>query len=295
MQAIRKHGNERSALGADLIVEQWIGRTREAGPELARASWSELRALLNDAVLKRQEPLSLRCEEALRHSPDITDAEKALLLKTILQERNLAYASPMMLEVIMEESLAAGDKALALKAAQTVIKDFPETDTVLRARMIASDDALARGAFDEAVKHLTVVREVFASSPQAAEALLKLGELYQQMRKYEDADTAYKEVLGVKAWRPSWPAGLYGRGQNALAQRKYAEAAAYFERIYVLYLGYRPWAAKAYLARADALQKMREYRKAIETLNEMLGLPDFEGMPERGQAEAMLQQLKGNE
>ena len=95
-------------------------------------------------------------------------------------------------------------------------------------------------------------------------------------------------------WRQWWPAALYGRGENARGRKDYRAAAACYERIYVLYAGHVSWCAKAYLARAECLRELHEGQKAVETLDEMLRLPDLQQQPEIEAARKLHEQLKGS-
>ena len=82
-----------------------------------------------------------------------------------------------------------------------------------------------------AIRNLTVIREVYATAPEAAEALFKLGELYTMQGKTAEADECYKDVLGVRDWRPLWPRALFGRGACAEKKGEWLKAAAYVARM----------------------------------------------------------------
>ena len=192
---------------------------------------------------------------------------------------------------------------LAEKVAQYIIDNYTETDYALDARMMlatravekakdASEVTAAEQLYEEAVKHLSVIRAVYASTPEAGLALNMLGKLYMQQKKYKEADEAYKNVLGVKEWRALWPEALYGRGEVAFEQRKFAEATAYYERIYVMYAHYKDWAAKGYLKRAESLKRLYQYEKAAEVIEEMLKDAEIAKLPEAQAARTLLSSLK---
>jgi TolA-binding protein len=171
------------------------------------------------------------------------------------------------------------------------VADFPETDYALNARLLLARDAMARGDTDEAVRHLNIIRTVYAASGEAAEALLLLGDMYRKESRLDEADSAYKDLVAVKEWKKLWPPALYGLGETARARNKLAEATAYFERIYVMYAAFHEWVAKAYLARADCLRKLHETARATETLTEMIAIPELAKYPEYETAKKMLAQL----
>lgn len=291
-RAVEEYGKDPRALGVDLILEEFVNRTRKAEKAVAASAWKGMRDLLKQAIETDERTLALRVERVLIFDPAASDREKGLLRDAIVQERSIEHASPGVLAFVLDEARKDGDMELALAAARRTVEAFTETDYALAARMLLADDAAGRKDYDEAIRHLDIIREVFASSGEAAEALLKLGEIRLERRDFEQADTAYTEVLGVKAWKVLWPAALYGRGEVARVQRRFEQASAYFERIYLLYGGYRAWAAKAYLARAECLARLYEYQKAIETLDEMLGREDLGDRPERQAALDLLEKLK---
>ena len=102
-------------------------------------------------------------------------------------------------------------------------------------------------------------------------------------------------MLGYREWRQLWPSALYGRGQALEACGKHREAAAYYERIYLMYSHYRSWAAKAYLQRARCLRQSYMKSEAIETLQAMLKSGEFDALPEAAEARELLKALGGKE
>ncbi|MEI8122881.1 MAG: hypothetical protein WCI20_12590, partial [bacterium] len=64
-----------------------------------------------------------------------------------------------------------------------------------------------------------------------------------------------------------------------------------FERIYVMYGKYVQWSAKAYLARAECLNRLSLYNKATETLQEMVSISDMKTLPEFAEATKRLAEM----
>jgi len=224
-------------------------------------------------------------------------------VSSILKEENLPVASAGVLQFMIDAALERKQHDFAERVARYMIDNFTETDYALDARMMIANRAIDRAAvaeemtdqdafYEEAIKQLDVVRTVYANTGQAGLALNLLGKLYMQQKKYKEADEAYKSVLGVKDWRTLWPEALYGRGEIAYTQRKFAEATAYYERIYVMYSHYKDWTAKSYVRRADCLKKMYQNEKAVEVLEEMLKDPDMLKLPEAKEARTLLSSLK---
>ena len=293
-QGVQKYGVDRKALGIDLILEEWVGQTRSATKEVAAAAWKDLEEMMNKAVKENQPALALRLRRVLTFQPGISEPRKQELIDGIVARGNITNASPGVLDLMMEESRHRGDTNLAVAVAEATIRDFTETDHALSARMFLAQVAIGRNDYKTAIKHLLVVKEVFASSSEAAEALLMLGDLYVKTGKYAEADECYKSILAVREWRgPLWPAALYGRGECARLQRNFEQAAASYERIYVMYAGSRKWSAKAYLARSECLAKIGQFRKAAETLEEMVASQDLQDQTDMiGEARKKLEELK---
>jgi TolA-binding protein len=293
-QGVAKYGVDRKALGIDLILEEWVGQTRSAARDVAAAAWKDLDDMMNKAVRDGQPALALRLRRVLTFQPGVTEERKKELIDGIVVAGNITNASPGVLDMMLDAAKTRGDTNLAVAVAEATIRDFTETDHALSARMFLAQVAIARDDYKTAVKHLRVVKEVFASSSEAAEALLLLGDLYVKNGKYADADECYKSILAVREWRgPLWPAALYGRGECARLQRNFDQAAAYFERIYVMYAGARKWCAKAYLSRSECLSRLGQYKKAAETLEELVASQNLQDQSDAmTEARKKLEELK---
>ncbi len=299
-----KYGNDRTALGVDMILDEWVGTTRKVKPEEESAAWNDLQQAMREAARAGDRVATLRLTRLLLFHPSIKDTERERVLSNLLQPESVTNASPAVLETMLDAANARGQTNFAVTIASQILQDFTETDYALDARMLLAQYAIAQARtlppqsaeaaarFAEAIKHLGVVREVYASSGEAAKALLILGELYREQGKMEEADRCYEDVLGVRGWSNHWPEALYGRGQCAESRREYLKATAFYERIYIMYAGYRQWCAQAYLRRAECLHRAYEDTKAIETLRAMLANPDFESMPEAKQARELLAKLE---
>ncbi|MBN1556572.1 MAG: tetratricopeptide repeat protein [Lentisphaerae bacterium] len=302
--AVAKYGGDRGALGIDMILDEWVGRTRSAEPAAAAAAWAELRERLEAAKRRDDRVQILRLKRVMLYDPDRSEAARARLTDELLREDNLPYAGPAVLETMLDRALARGREDFAATVAAYTLETFPETDTALEARMLlgrraaagaeaASDHAERQALYDAAIAHLETVRSVHATRPEAAEALMLLGDVYRRLRRFDEADARYRAVLGVRAWRTHWPAALYGRGECARERGNPLEAAAYYERIYLLYGHYTAWAARAYLRRAECLRALYQNAKAREVLQEMLADRELAALPEADHARALLKELDG--
>ncbi|MFV1995147.1 MAG: hypothetical protein ACC661_06895, partial [Verrucomicrobiales bacterium] len=67
----------------------------------------------------------------------------------------------------------------------------------------------------------------------------------------------------------------YASGEMLVARREYLKAAAYFERIYVVYGKYRELVAAAYLSRGQALENLAMGEKALAVYRELVAREDL--------------------
>lgn len=289
LDAVDRYGRDPQAMGVDLILEEWVSRSKTLPPVVAKEAWRQLGERLIKARQESCLALQLRLERVFLYSPEITDKAREIILAALLREDVIPQASQGVLEFLLAEAPKQGHPELAELAARQIVQAFPETDAVLPARMVLAEQARERQDYAAAEEQYKTVREVFATSPEAGRALVRLGDLYLQQRRYGDADRCFKDALGVREWRgPLWPEALYGRGECARLQRQFAVATAFYERIYVLYGNYRDWCAKAYLARARCLLQLQDDAKARETLAEMLADPELAAAPEGAEAKELM-------
>jgi tetratricopeptide (TPR) repeat protein len=282
-----------------MILEEWVGRLKRMKDNERLQGWQDLRQTLAKADADKRNTLVLRLHRVLLFDPDIAPSERQRIRQQFSIESSLAAASPAVLQSMLDLAKERKDAAFALRVARYMIATYTETDYALDARMVLAKDAIeaARASPDarevaalqaEAVKHLEVVREVFATTSTAGDALVLLGQLYIDQKKYDEALKSYKAVLEVKEWRPLWPEALYGCGEVTMAQREYQAASAYYERIYIMYLNFRAWSAKAYLRRADCLRRLHQDQKAREVLADMVARPELADLPETKTAKDLL-------
>jgi tetratricopeptide (TPR) repeat protein len=290
-------------MGVDLILDEWVATTRRLGSNEVQNAWTDMVGAWKKAMADGDKVAILRYQRVLIYRPENSQTVKNKLLTGLLKTENVKYASPAVIETMLDEARLRKRTAFAVYIAEEIIKEYTETDIAIDARLF-----LARNAFEEsrkvqgmdakklqskAIEHLEIIREVFATSGEAAEALLLLGTIYRDQVKYDLADECFNSVLGVKSWRSLWPEALYNRGLCAEARRDRLKATAYYERIYVMYGNYREWAAKAYLSRAECLRKLHKDTEARETLDEMLSLDDLKELSEYKEAEELRGRMGG--
>ena len=303
-EACETYGADRKAIGVDMILDEWVGRTKRSTKGQAAAAWTELQGSLTKALSEKNKAMELRLKRVLLFHPKLKEGDRERVLNAISKEANLPHASPAVLAAMLDHAIKSKNKEFAQKVAQHIVDEFTETDYALSARGVlaemwieagrkAGSRKQANALYAEAIKHLDVIRTVFATSDEAAEAIIMLADIYRQQEKYEEADKCYKQVLGVRQWKKLWPKALYALGESSVEQKRFENAANYFQRIYVMYLHYKKWSAKAYLRHAECLRRIYQNEKAQAVLEEMLKNPDLRTMPEARDAEDLFKRLGG--
>jgi len=300
--AVLKYGTDRRQIGVDMILDEWVATTHKLPADQARGAWNELQQSLRTAQSGNDPVGALRLTRVLMFHPDIQPMEREQILDKLLQPENITNASPAVLETMLDGAIRRSQTNLAVTVAQDIVAEFTETDYALNARLFLARNNIellrtaaperVKALRDEAVRHLDVIRTVFASNEEAAQALLLLGRLYREDGKTDEADKCYESVLSVRTWGKCWPEALYGRGLCAEARKEFLKATAYYERIYVMYAKYRDWTAKAYLRRAECLHRAYEDNKARDTIQELLKADDLAQYPECEQGKQLLLKLE---
>lgn len=303
-QAVERFGQDRKAMGVDLILDEWISTTKRMTTNDVNEAWTQMANNWDKAIAADNHVLRLRYQRIMLYKPGLTPVAAGKIRQNLLHEENLDYASPNVMEVMLDSALAQNLTLMAMMTAERIITDFPETDIALDARMYIAKQSLLKAkeassttAANELIKkaedHLTIIKNVYATTGDAAEALLLLGEIYRDQKKMDQAQQCFDAVLGVKAWRSSWPVALHGLGLCAEAKKDWLKATAYYERIYVMYSNHRAWVAKAYLRRAECLMQLYLETKAKETLTEFLAQEALKTFPEYEQGVKLRAKLEG--
>jgi tetratricopeptide (TPR) repeat protein len=131
------------------------------------------------------------------------------------------------------------------------------------------------------------------NSPLLPRLLLLNARIQQGAGKYAEALESLERVLRLKNARASSKCeALFRIGEHHAANRAPKLAIQYLQRVYVSYGTFQPWAAKAYLASAEAFLTLGDRTAARNTYQEMLSSPLSEDSPERATAKTKLKTLE---
>ncbi|HEY5811265.1 MAG TPA: tetratricopeptide repeat protein, partial [Terrimicrobiaceae bacterium] len=280
-QAIVKYGNDRKAVGIDIILDAYCEEANASGIQPAQL----LRSAALTAVEQNERTRSLRLQRALAQKDPSSPAPE-------LSAADLELGSPAVL-LWMAQVLETTNPALAEKAARAVIEKFGSTQWTGEAFLKLGNFAYARKDWKEAEAAFNKAVRTSPMDTVAARATLRLGDVQRAQGNFDGAIKRYENLLQVKEWKGElWPEALYDIGECLRSQGKGKQAYAYFQRIYVLYPHYKDWTAKAYLRCADISQELGLKEDAVRTLGEMLANTSLRSTSEYVSAEQRLKELQ---
>jgi tetratricopeptide (TPR) repeat protein len=155
--------------------------------------------------------------------------------------------------------------------------------------------AYANGDFKTAYRNFKSAKDDVIPGQKLKEAYLGEAKSLLALDKLDESDKQYRYVVGNKQWKGEATAQSYiGLGDIEMKRRKYAEAIAYYQRVYIAYQKFPKYVAKAYLNSEEAFLQLGKKQEAINTLQEMLRnekLRDIQA-PELGEAQKRLTELQ---
>ncbi len=175
---------------------------------------------------------------------------------------------------------------------QRLIDEFPKSD-----HLDFGYNGLGEIAFQK--KDLSEALHYFSDGADKLNPSLKLKDLtvgkaktLLAMDKLDEAKKAFEQVASVREWRGESTAfSVYSLGDIEARRGHWAEANAYFQRVYVAYRKFLPWVAKAYIRSGESFEKLGKPQEAANTYRELLRnekLSDFsEAVEARKRLEAM--------
>ena len=173
---------------------------------------------------------------------------------------------------------------------------YPDTRPVPEAQMLLSQQALERRQYDEAFSMADAVVQNAAELDIYVEATFCRAEALRGLGHHGEAISDYNEILANRsAPRRLKPEALLGIASCLEAQNEFAQAIAYYQRIYVLYRAYKPQVRLAYLRSGIDFERLGKTQDAINTYQEFLGDHDLAaGSAESATATQRLAALRGS-
>jgi len=175
---------------------------------------------------------------------------------------------------------------------ERLMDDFPKSQMVDYAYNGLGEIAYQKKDYPKALRYFTDGSEKIAATQRLkdisvgrAKTLLALGQL-------DEAQKGFEQVASVREWRGEATAfSVYSLGQIAAKRGQWAEANAYFQRVYVGYQKFLPWVAKAYIASGESFEKLGKRQEATNTYRELLRNQKLANFVEVAEARKRLEAL----
>lgn len=239
---------------------------------------------LVDARLRYYESQFLR----LTRKPD----EAARILASVGRQTPPDQLSPALLAEAGEALLQSGDRERAgafFSALQTRFPSSPYRDYAYTG---LGDIALASGDAASALKNYEDAVNLAGARHRLREATVGKARALFELGRFDEAAKLFESVAATKQWRGEATAvSLHHLGLIAVRQGDLPKGVAFFQRVFVSQGRYPEWVAKAYLASAEAFEKLGKPAEAATTYREMLRNPRVQNRPETAVARERLEKL----
>ncbi|HSH38977.1 MAG TPA: tetratricopeptide repeat protein [Chthoniobacterales bacterium] len=268
-------------------------------PSRATDPGAELDALLGDSdedphPTARARILFAKAELGrLRRQPAEEEKNIARIAETVKPED----LSPMLLGRAADHLLATKKLDKAREFYQRLMDEFPKSEYVDFAYNGLGEIAFQKNDHAKALRYFTDATEKIAASSKLKEVTLGRGKTLLVTGNLDEARKVFEQVAGMREWRGEATAfSVFSLGEIEARRGRWAEANAYFQRVYVGYQKFLPWVAKAYMASAESFEKLGKMQEAANTYREMLRLADekkeLAGFSETQQARKKLEAMR---
>ena len=175
---------------------------------------------------------------------------------------------------------------------QRLRDDFPKSQMVDFAYNGLGEIAYQQKDYEGALREFTDGTKKIVATQKLKDISLGLARTLLALGKLNEAQKAFEQVASVREWRGAATAcSVYSLGQIAAKRGRWAEANAYFQRVYVGYQKFLPWVAKAYIASGESFEKLGQTQEATNTYRELLRNEKLANFTEASEARRRLEAL----
>ncbi|MEO6971265.1 MAG: tetratricopeptide repeat protein [Chthoniobacterales bacterium] len=179
--------------------------------------------------------------------------------------------SPLLLGAAGDYLLEKGKFDQAAAFYQRLMDEFPKSQMVDFAYNGLGEIAYQKKDYPKALRYFTDGSEKIAAAQKLKDISVGRAKTLLALGKLDEAQKGFEQVASVREWRGEATAfSVYSLGQIAAKRGKWAEANAYFQRVYVGYQKFLPWVAKAYIASGESFEKLGKTQEATNTYRELL-------------------------
>lgn len=182
------------------------------------------------------------------------------LSKEVRENPNNGYAH-MTMAILQADAENYND---AMTSINLAIKKLPKKDKEYTGRAyasrahlyaIAGDTITALADFDKAIR----------INPDDEDVQEALGQMLYELKRYDDADNAYRRIIAIN---PTSVMGYMGLGRDAYAMGNYEGAIRQYDNVIKMYDDY----SSGYAFRAESYLKLGKYLEAINDITKSLSI-----------------------
>jgi TolA-binding protein len=200
--------------------------------------------------------------------------------------------SPLLLGAAGDYLLGKGKFDPAAAFYQRLMDDFSKSQMVDFAYNGLGEIACQKKDYTRALRYFTDGTEKVAAAQKLKDISVGRAKTLLALGKLDEAQKAFEQVASVREWRGEATAlSVYSLGEIAAKRGKWAEANAYFQRVYVGYQKFLPWVAKAYVASGESFEKLGKTQEATNTYRELLRNEKLANFTEAAEARKRLEAL----
>ena len=175
---------------------------------------------------------------------------------------------------------------------QRLLDDFPKSQMIDYAYNGLGEIAYQKKDYQKALRYFNDGTEKIAAAQKLKDISLGRAKTLLALGKLDEAQKGFEQVASVREWRGEATAySVYSLGQIAAKRGKWAEANAFYQRVFVGYQKFLPWVAKAYIASGESFEKLGKTQEATNTYRELLRNEKLANFTEAAEARKRLEAL----
>ncbi len=224
----------------------------------------------------------------LRRQP----AEEEKYIAEIATQFKPEELSPLLLGEAADYLLSQNKLDQAASFYQRLLDDFPKSQMVDYAYRGMGEIAHQKKDYPKALRFFTDGTEKIAATTKLKDITIGRAKTLLALGKLDEAQKGFEQVASVREWRGEATAySVYSLGQIATKRGKWAEANAYYQRVFVGYQKFLPWVAKAYIGSGESFEKLGKTQEATNTYRELLRNEKLANFSEAAEARKRLEAL----
>jgi TolA-binding protein len=224
----------------------------------------------------------------LRRQP----AEEEKNIGRIAQEFKPDDLSPVLLGRAGDYLLVKQKPDQAATFYQRLLDEYPKSDYADFGYNGLGEIAYQKHDLPKALRYFTDGTDKIAASQKLKDLTVGRAKTFLALDKLDEAKKAFEQVASVREWRGESTAfSVFSLGEIEAKRGRWAEANAYFQRVYVAYQKFLPWVAKAYIRSGESFEKLGKTQEAANTYRELLRNEKLSSFTEAAEARKRLEAL----